>query len=194
MQDLTSYKKEKITVNIVWANIFGFIVLIPTLICFALPYYLIWGFDGDFIHHISSSEAPQIIFGSLRLVLVLLLGIIAHELIHGLVWAFFASKGFRSISFGVIWELLTPYCHCKEPLTVRQYIWGAMAPAVLLGVLPALVALWTGLQGWLLFGVFFTVAGSGDFLVVNSLRKENKSDLVQDHPSEAGCYIFRKIV
>ena len=33
----------------------------------------------------------------------------------------------------------------------------------------------------------------GDFLIINLLRKENKDDFVEDHPSEAGCYIYRKI-
>jgi hypothetical protein len=37
------------------------------------------------------------------------------------------------------------------------------------------------------------MAALGDFLIINLLRKENKSDLVQDHPSEAGCYLYRKI-
>jgi hypothetical protein len=36
------------------------------------------------------------------------------------------------------------------------------------------------------------MAAAGDFLLINLLRKENSYDLVQDHSSEAGCYIFRK--
>jgi len=37
------------------------------------------------------------------------------------------------------------------------------------------------------------VVAAGDFLIINLLRKENKDDFVEDHPSEAGCYIYRKI-
>ena len=30
-------------------------------------------------------------------------------------------------------------------------------------------------------------------LTINLLRKEKMDSLVQDHPSEAGCFIYRKI-
>jgi hypothetical protein len=39
--------------------------------------------------------------------------------------------------------------------------------------------------------IFFTVAAAGDFLVIKLLLKESKEDWTQDHPSEAGCYIYR---
>jgi hypothetical protein len=132
-------------------------------------------------------------YGGIIIIGILILGIIVHELIHGITWAKFADNGFKSIKFGVLWKMLTPYCHCKEPLTVRQYTIGAIAPAIILGFLPAIIAILTGNLGLLIFGIFFTMAAGGDFLIVNMISKENKDDLVQDHPSEAGCYIYRKI-
>ena len=65
-------------------------------------------------------------------------------------------------------------------------------PSIILGLLPAIVAIYIGNFGLLLFGIFFTMAACGDFLVINLLRKENMKSFVQDHPSEAGCYIYRK--
>lgn len=103
------------------------------------------------------------------------------------------SQGFKSIKFGILWKMLTPYCHCREALNVKQYIIGAFTPAIFLGIVPSLVAIATGNFGLLIFGIFFTVSAGGDFLVINLIRKENSTDLVQDHPSEAGCYIYRKI-
>jgi hypothetical protein len=97
------------------------------------------------------------------------------------------------MKFGVLWKTLNPYCHCQEPLRVRQYIIGAITPAIILGFIPSILAIVIGNLELLLFGMFFTMAALGDFLIINLLRKENKSDLVQDHPSEAGCYIYRKI-
>ena len=88
--------------------------------------------------------------------------------------------------------MLTPYCHCTEPLKVKQYIWGAITPAIILGFIPSILAILTGNLGILIFGMFFTMAAGGDFLIINLIRKENKNDFVQDHPSEAGCYIYRK--
>ena len=89
--------------------------------------------------------------------------------------------------------MLTPYCHRKEPLNVSQYMIGAIMPAIILGFIPLILAIFIGNLGLLIFGMFFTLAAGGDFLIINLIRKENKDDLVQDHPSEAGCYIYRKI-
>ena len=87
---------------------------------------------------------------------------------------------------------MTPYCHCKEPLKVKHYIIGAITPAIFLGFIPSVLAIVIGNIGILIFGVFFTMAACGDFLVINLIRRGNKDDLVQDHPSEAGCFIYRK--
>lgn len=121
------------------------------------------------------------------------MGIVLHELIHGITWAKFAKEGFKSIKFGVLWKMLTPYCHCKEALNVKQYIIGALTPAIVMGIVPSIIAIIIGDFGLLIFGMFFTMAAAGDFLIINLIRKENSSDLVQDHPSEVGCYIYRKI-
>ena len=44
-------------------------------------------------------------------------------------------------------------------------------PALLLGLLPAIVALFTG-SGWLLvFGLIFTIAAGGDMVILWTLRR-----------------------
>lgn len=140
------------------------------------------------------SAGPQGVgLGFLLIFGILILGIVLHELIHGITWAIFAKEGFKSIKFGVLWKKLTPYCHCKEVLNVRQYIIGAITPAIIMGIVPSIIAIMIGNFGLLIFGMFFTMAAGGDFLIINLIRKENSSDLVQDHSSEAGCYIYRKI-
>ncbi len=183
------YTKEKRTIDIVWANIFGIIMLVPILVLFGLPYYLIWQPDISLSGFFNNFVEAGAIFA--KVFVLMLLGIVAHELIHGITWAVFAKRGFRSIRFGILWKLLTPYCHCKEPLKVKHYISGALMPALLLGVLPAIWGIAMGSSGFLLFGMFFTMAGAGDFLVVNLIRKEPKDAYVEDHPSEAGFFIYR---
>jgi hypothetical protein len=189
MFESEKYEKEKLTIDLVWANKFGLLILIPIVIVFGLPYYLVWKSELDFKDMLGGLGFS----GSIYVFSILFLGIAVHELIHGITWAIFAKNGFRSMKFGVIWKMLTPYCHCKEPLKVREYIIGAIAPAIVLGILPAIVAIFNGNIGLLIFGMFFTMAACGDFLIINLIRKENSNDLVQDHPTEAGCYIYRKI-
>jgi Protein of unknown function (DUF3267). len=124
--------------------------------------------------------------------IILLAGIVVHELIHGITWSFFCEKGWKSIHFGVLWKMLTPYCHCAEPLLKRQYVIGAMMPMVILGLVPSILALFTGSFGMLLFGIIFINAACGDILICWKIRKESPDTLVLDHPSEAGCWVYRK--
>ena len=63
MQELENYKKDKLTINIVWANVFGILILIPITLIFGLPYYLRWGTEIDVKAFIDS-------FGPLDVVLV----------------------------------------------------------------------------------------------------------------------------
>lgn len=196
MEQLENYQKVKLTINLVWANIFGILIIIPIALIYGLPYYLIWGslLTKQHLKDIISGISPgQFGLEILLFFLILTLGIILHELIHGLTWARYTSKGLKSMKFGVLWTMLTPYCHCKEPLRVNQYILGAITPAIILGLIPAIISILTGNLGLLIFGIFFTMAAGGDFLIINLLRKENKDSIVQDHPSEAGCFVYRKI-
>ena len=190
MNEIEDFKKEKLVIDIVWADIFGLLLLIPIVLVFGVPFLFIWKNELLNMQDIMKTFIENKIF--LKVPVVLIIGIIAHELIHGIVWAIFAKKGFKSIKFGVLWKMITPYCHCKEPLKVKHYIMGAIAPAIILGVIPAIVSLFTG-NIWLLFGgMFFTLAACGDFLIINLLRKEKSDDYVKDHPSEVGCFIYRK--
>jgi len=193
MDEFSNYQQQKLTVDLIWANVFAILIIIPILLVFGLPYYFIWlsKLDssglGKFIFQILDSWNGFYIFG------IIIFGLILHELIHGITWAIFAKNGFKSIKFGILWKMLTPYCHCKEPLKIKHYIFGAITPAVILGFLPSILAVILGNFELLLFGILFIMSAGGDFLVINLLWKENSEDIVQDHPSEAGCFIYRKI-
>lgn len=191
------YKKEKLTIDLVWANIFGVLLIIPILLTFGIPYYLIWKDElaANGLKDQLNTMIPEFMgSGALMYLLIIIFGTVMHELIHGLTWSRFTEKGFQSIKFGVLWKMLTPYCHCKEPLRVKHYIFGGITPAIILGIVPAIISIVIGNLGLLAFGMFLTLGACGDFLIVNLLRKENMEDWVQDHPSEAGCFIYRKII
>ena len=48
--------------------------------------------------------------------LIAALGIVAHEAIHGLSWAYFSGRPLSAVKFGFQVKTLTPYAHCKEPI------------------------------------------------------------------------------
>jgi hypothetical protein len=121
---------------------------------------------------------------------VLVGGIGLHELIHGAAWAYYGQKPLTLIRFGINWRALAPYAHCPEPMEAGAYRLGALAPGLLLGVIPTLIAFWIG-PTWLFFGGFiFTLAASGDLLILWVLRTIPSDTLVQDHPTKAGCLVF----
>lgn len=176
------------------ANVYALLFLIPVLLIFGLPYVLVWSgeisFDGLGEWLDAEERTANTGLGVLYGMAVLLGGIIMHELIHGFTWALFSKNGMKEIKFGIIWKYLTPYCHCKSPLTAWQYRLGTIMPAVVLGFIPSIIANITGNTGLLFFGLFFSFAAGGDFLIIWLLRKENKETLVQDHPQKIGCVVY----
>ena len=161
-------------------NVIGFFLIIPILIIFALPFVLIWNLK---ILTISLSNVH--IFLVLPIIFV---GAIIHELIHGFTLALFAKNGFKSIKFGVHWKLITPYCHCKEPLKVKHYAIGMAMPLIIMGIIPAITALFIGNGFLLLFGILFTWAAGGDVIGLIMLSKLKINDVVYDHPDKMGFY------
>lgn len=180
------YQKEKLVIDLVKANLYGIIFSVPVLLLYGGIFVLIWGINlKDFDYHTLVSLG--ILFP-----LVLILGIVLHELIHGIVFARYAKNGFKSIKFGILWKMLTPYCHCKEPLQIKHYRFSLIMPTIVLGFVPFLVSLFLGSLFLLFFAIIMTIGGIGDFMIMHLLRNEKPNDWVQDHPSEAGCFIYRK--
>ena len=194
MTELENFKKEKKTVALAKANIYGILLLIPTAIIYLTPFYFLWkekltleAFNNLFVDFgVTSGLLTGLLF-----LLVVMVGVVLHELIHGITWAIFAKNGFQSIKFGILKEMLTPYCHCQEPLRLRQYMLGAMMPGLVMGVLPWLISLLVGSVPLLVLGIFFTMAAAGDLMIVQLIYKEDPDSYVLDHPSEAGCYVYR---
>jgi hypothetical protein len=197
MKDLENYKKETLTINLVKANIYGILGMIPIVMIYTIPFCIIWKEKLtalNFKNYIKEFNLVNNSFPiSASIIIIMILGIIMHELIHGITWSKYTEKGFKSIKFGILWKMLTPYCHCKEPLKVKEYILGAIMPAIILGLIPALYAIIFGNIFILIFSIFFTAVAIGDFMIINLLRKENMNSLVLDHPTEAGCFIYRKL-
>lgn len=181
MLSLEQYKKEKKTIDIYEASKLAVVLFFVPLILLGLPFYFLWRPVLQFYWY------DILIFS-----LLFIVGIVLHELIHGLIFGLFAESGFKSIRFGFLWSPITPYCHCVEPLKLRHYIIGALMPAIILGLIPAVISIFNGNLMLLIIGVFFISAAAGDIMVIWILRKESMETLVLDHPSEPGCFIYRK--
>lgn len=177
------YERKDLTFGVVEANVWAVVVTLPLIILFLLAYRLIWG-----------KEVLDYRWGLLYALLLIVL-IVVHELIHGAVFACFAKDGFRSVAFGVIWSMLTPYCTCRESLKRKHYMLAILAPTVVLGILPAAAALALGSRWLLYLGVLLILGGGGDIMCAIKLgtyRTKGKDCLFFDHPYEVGLAVFER--
>ncbi|WP_266202540.1 DUF3267 domain-containing protein [Pontibacter kalidii] len=188
------YIKTELSLTAAEANVQALVFMLPILVLYMVPYALLWPeqFSYQVIENFVLEQGGRVLFYPFLMLLVFVLGAVVHELLHGLTWAFFCKQGIRSIKYGVHWRYLTPYCHCQEMLPLRPYILGGMMPGLVMGLLPALAGMVTGNLLLFLFGLFFSIAASGDLLVLWMLRHAKSTDLVQDHPEKIGCYVLSR--
>ena len=183
-----NFVKEDKIIDLMKANLVALKYLVLFAIIFSVPFFIIWQ-NGFSVNLLSNDQKLWNLFAPVAGVI---LGIIIHEMIHGIFFAMYAQKGFSAVKFGILWKMLTPYCHCKEPLKIKHYIIALLAPLVLLGIIPGIISLVTGNLMLLVFGIIFSAAAAGDLMIYQLIKKENPEDYVQDHPTEAGYTIFRQ--
>ena len=139
---------------------------------------------------IHSAEKMSPTSSILVLTIAVLLGVVVHELIHGITWAFFGRKSLSAIKFGFQWKSLTPYAHLKEPVEVTAYRLGAFMPGFVLGILVYILSLVSGDGSLFWFSLIHTAAAGGDWLILWLIRTVKRGQLVEDHPTQAGCYVI----
>ena len=181
--------KEDYTISIEKANLYSMVFILPVLFLFGTPFLIRWGWQGVKTGFLNLAKYPM---SGLIYFISLFLGIVVHELIHGFVWALKAEKGWQSIEFGIKWKMLTPYTHCKVPLTVKDYSQGVVMPGLIIGIIPAIIAIINGSLLLWIFGLLFTIAAGGDFIALIMLSKLDNDQLIQDHPEQMGFIIFNK--
>ena len=173
-------------------NIYGLLFVVPALLLAIIPYIIIWcepkrGWPDGLLPVIDRNMMiiQQIINAPWWLILLLLAGIVLHELIHGICMAVFAKNGWKSVSFGFNIKAITPFAHCKEPLHPGAYRFSLVMPGILLGDIPVLISWFTGNILFLFFGILFWGAAAGDIIILWLSRKINDG-MLQDHPDKIG--------
>ena len=187
-----NYLKEKIIINLIWANIFGIIVFMFTCIIFGIPYILLWYNKGNFTFFTFSFFENNIL-NNIFFVFIFLLGIFLHEFIHGIFFAKYSKNKFKSIKYGILpkEKLFTPYCHCMEILEINHYRVAIIMPTIILGIIPVIISFVIGNFSLLTLGLIFITVGCGDILMLLKLIKEKKDILIYDLPDDAGFIIYR---
>ena len=91
-------------------------------------------------------------------VIIFIVGIPIHEGFHAIFFAPFQKRGFKSTKIGR--NHFGFYCETKEAIKVKHYIIGLIAPTVLLGIIPAIIAIAKGNIYLLLVGWVLTIGGA----------------------------------
>ena len=175
-------------ISIITANVFGILVMfIIGGISFG-AFALLYGKSALDYDKFFGFKLP---YGFLFFMVIYIISIFVHEFIHGFFWHFHCEKKWGSIDFGLNVKMITPYCHCREALSVSQYFWGSIAPTLFLGILPIVIGLIIPNLFLITFGVIGVVGGCGDIMVIWTLRKHKDCKLF-DHPYEVGYAYFVK--
>ena len=175
------YKANIGTISVIKANIYAFVTAGPFALLAAIFYLSRWGelkFEFNFT-------------GYILFVLLLIISIPIHEFLHGFTWHFYCKNKWKSIHFGIMRELLTPYCHCKEPLKYSSYLLGSLMPFFVLGI--GITLLGTLFHNDILFviGIFNILSAGGDTTIVCKSIPYHGGMLL-DHPTECGFVAFMK--
>ena len=179
------YEEKDLTISVLRANVMAFVLGLPIIILLLIL----------FIYKNQSGLYTFSFYGPVVFLVVFAVLVVVHELIHGLFWAIYAKHHLKSIEFGFIVSSLTPYCCCKEMLTKSQYIIGGIMPTVILGIIPAIISIFTGSIFWFAMGELMILSGGGDMTILLKLLryKSNKKEILyMDHPYECGLVVFER--
>jgi len=168
------------------ANLYAIPFSIIILFLFAFPNILIWGFnDLRKVFYTPYFKIPVFL-------LIMVLGVFAHELIHALGFKVFGKIDSANIKLGFQWKSITPYATCRKPMKAKDYRLSCLAPVVILGMVPGIIATLFRLNWLLIYATIFSIASIGDIIIFWMIRKVKSGQLVQDHEFRAGCCVYEE--
>ena len=177
------YEMKEHTLGIIYANVMALVIALPLMLPFIAAYIIT---KGGYIME----------DGDLGLFLIFsLIFVILHEAVHGVTWGCFAKNHFKSISFGFMTEMLTPYCNCSEPLKKWQYMLGSLMPLFVVGFVPSVIAVFVGKLWLFLCALVMIMGAGGDIIVTHRMvryKPEKQEVVYYDHPTKCGFITFER--
>ncbi|MEL7245524.1 MAG: DUF3267 domain-containing protein [Cyanobacteria bacterium J06573_2] len=182
--------KKDLSVLDIEANIYAQIITLPFIgILIGLNIY-IWK-EQNFLNELSSFISTNFII----FILILFLAYIIHVLIQGLTWQLFANNKSNTIRYGIRRTSrgsVSFQAYCKEPIELKVYKLGITIPGLILGLIPAVLGIFTGNSFVFVFGLFGILYSGEDILILWLLRNIEANSLVKTHSKKTGCYIIDK--
>lgn len=175
--------KTDLSVSMAKANFYCLLIVIPLVSLLGLLYFKFWGYSDFFNIYLSYKNL-------LYLSILFIIGVVFRELIRGLSWVIFGKKTLKFVKYGFQLKTLTFYVYYRRPMEVNTYRIGLLMPGLLLGIIPSFIGIATGNRWVMNFGILLTLTAVGDFLILWLIRNVPSRKLVEDHPTNAGCYVI----
>lgn len=172
-------------ISVLKANVMALITAGP----FAVIGIIIWIFakkEEIFSRYLNQTVLFLVVFAAC---------IFIHEMLHGAGWFLWTTEKWKSIYVGMMWKSLTPYCHCKEPLRPKQYLFGVLMPFLVLGVGVYVAAFISGSYMLLFLSLLNILVAGGDITIAwmeLKYLKYKENCYILDHPTECGFIVFMK--
>lgn len=161
---------------------------IPLAMIFVImPFQLRW---GVFAPRLPEGRGVAILLG---LLVLLLAGLLLHELVHlaGYRWFGRVPFGMIRLQFGGV--ALTPRIRSDVPIPVGAYRRILLLPVLILGVAPGVAAFVSGSWVLLIGSVWMLVAVSGDYIGLWTMRGLPRTAMIRAHPERIGCQVFNGV-
>jgi hypothetical protein len=126
---------------------------------------------------------------------IYILGIIAHELIHGVFAAIYSPNGFKNIKFGIKWKFIAAYCQCMDAdMKIKHFKIVVIMPFIILGIIPFIWGISMMHEFVMKFGIILSVGSIGDLIMFNWLCKEKNNYWVKegDNTKKLEIVVFEK--
>lgn len=187
------FERTDLVVGVVKANVMAVVIMLPLVVLLAVCFCM--ANPGSPVLPDTEVDVTVPWLALVALFALLLILTVAHEAIHGLVWGLCAPERFKAIEFGVIWKMITPYCTCSAPLNRWQYVVGGAMPTIVLGIVPAVIAIAIDSPFLMALALLMILGGGGDALVILKILRfptKGRTVVFHDHPYECGVVAFAR--
>lgn len=182
------YIIEDKTISIEYANFFALLIMIISAVL-SIGIIISWKINWTKEYLIANILNVKLMVAST----LLIASIIIHECIHAVTFKLFLKGEKECVKISIDKNSLTPYCHCKEKLRLWQYAIAIIAPGIILGLIPYILAIYYKDIIWLCFSWINFSAAGGDILIILKIIKYGKFNVwVMDHPEKVGFLVCEK--
>lgn len=157
--------------------------LIITIISIVLLIVLKMAIEKEFVFSFSLWTVVLLIVGYVVL-------IVLHEFFHLFGFRVFANVPWNRMKVGVDLKMGIAYATTDKLMTNRAIRKALLLPFWMTGILPAIVALYTGSGILLVLSALLIGGAAGDFAMYKELKKLPDDSLIKDDPQLPKLYVY----